>query len=159
MMGMFDFVKEAGKKIGLGDGAPTPDVLKAELDSHRIGTENVKVDVRGDKAVLSGEAPSRDVLERAVVAIGNTIGISKVETDVKLPTPVASTAQVAAATTMYTVKKGDTLSAIAEHVYGKGRSAQHRAIFEANQPMLTSPDKIYPGQVLRIPGLGQKAAA
>jgi nucleoid-associated protein YgaU len=24
-------------------------------------------------------------------------------------------------------------------------------IFEANKPMLTHPDKIYPGQVLRIP--------
>jgi nucleoid-associated protein YgaU len=159
MMGMFDFIKEAGKKIGLGDGAPSADVLKAELDSHRIGTEKVKVDVHGDKAILTGEAPNRDALERAIVAIGNTIGISKVETDVKLATSVASTGQPAAPTTMYTVKKGDTLSAIAERIYGKGKSSHHKAIFEANRPMLTNPDKIYPGQVLRIPALGQKAAA
>jgi nucleoid-associated protein YgaU len=47
------------------------------------------------------------------------------------------------------VKKGDTLSAIAVVVYGNAN--QYNKIFEANKPMLTHPDKIYPGQVLRIP--------
>jgi nucleoid-associated protein YgaU len=159
-MSIFDFVKEAGKKIGLGP-APTPADLKAELDSHRIGTEGLHVDVKDSKAVLSGSAPNHDVLERAVVAIGNTIGISKVETDVKLPTPITGDAKPAAApSSMYTVKKGDTLSAIAERVYGKGKAMEHsRIIFDANRPMLANPDKIYPGQVLRIPSLPQKTAA
>jgi nucleoid-associated protein YgaU len=53
----------------------------------------------------------------------------------------------------YTVKKGDNLSRIAEAHYGKGKASKYTVIFEANKPMLTHPDKIYPGQVLRIPDL------
>ena len=49
----------------------------------------------------------------------------------------------------YTVKSGDTLSKIAKEFYGE--SGKYNQIFEANQPMLKDPDKIYPGQVLRIP--------
>ena len=49
------------------------------------------------------------------------------------------------------MKKGDTLSGIAKTVYGK--ASKYPVIFEANRPMLSDPDKIYPGQVLRIPPL------
>ena len=49
----------------------------------------------------------------------------------------------------YEVKKGDTLSKIAKDVYGD--PMKYPTIFEANKPMLTHPDKIYPGQILRIP--------
>lgn len=49
----------------------------------------------------------------------------------------------------YTVQKGDTLSAIAKRHYGDANA--YPAIFEANRPMLEHPDRIYPGQVLRIP--------
>ena len=47
------------------------------------------------------------------------------------------------------MKKGDTLSAIAKQFYGKA-SAWPR-IFEANRDQLDDPDRIKPGQVLRIP--------
>lgn len=49
----------------------------------------------------------------------------------------------------YTVEKGDTLSHIAKQVYGK--ASQWNAIFEANRDQLDDPDKIQPGQVLKIP--------
>ena len=49
----------------------------------------------------------------------------------------------------YTVKAGDSLSKIAKEYYGD--AMKYPAIFEANKPMLKDPDKIYPGQVLRIP--------
>ena len=49
----------------------------------------------------------------------------------------------------HTVVKGDTLSAIAKKTLGNAN--RYPEIFEANKPMLTHPDKIYPGQVLRIP--------
>jgi nucleoid-associated protein YgaU len=49
----------------------------------------------------------------------------------------------------YTVVKGDTLSKISKEFYGNPN--KYPQIFEANKPMLTHPDKIYPGQLLRIP--------
>ena len=145
-MGIFDFIKSAGKSIGIGGKEETPsaDALKKELDSHSLGTEKVSVEVKGDKAIIRGDVASQEVLEKAIVAIGNTHGIAKVEADVKVPD--------AKEPVFYTVKKGDNLWKIAEHFYGSG--AKHNAIFEANKPMLTHPDKIYPGQVLRIPDLG-----
>jgi len=146
-MGLFDFIKSAGKKLGIGDDTPNAEDLKKELESHKLGTENVKVEVKGDKAVLRGDVGSQDALEKAIVAVGNTIGIGKVESEVK----VANAAAAAKEPRLYTVKKGDTLWEIAETVYGKGHGKDNKKIFEANRPMLKSADKIYPGQVLRIP--------
>jgi nucleoid-associated protein YgaU len=49
----------------------------------------------------------------------------------------------------YTVKAGDTLSAIAKEQLGN--ASAYTKIFEANRDQLTDPDKIKPGQVLKIP--------
>jgi nucleoid-associated protein YgaU len=62
-----------------------------------------------------------------------------------------SVANAGKAGDFYTVKSGDTLSAIAKRYYGDAN--RYSAIFEANKPMLTDPDKIYPGQTRRIPRL------
>jgi nucleoid-associated protein YgaU len=62
---------------------------------------------------------------------------------------VAPGAPAAAPIATYTVKAGDTLSKIAqEHL---GNASSYMAIFEANRDQLTDPDKIKPGQVLKIP--------
>jgi len=61
--------------------------------------------------------------------------------------PAAAAAPAAAKT--YTVKAGDTLSGIAkEHL---GSAGAYMKIFELNKDQLTDPDKIKPGQVLRLP--------
>lgn len=165
-MSIFDFVKEVGKKLGMADGntPPSAEDLKKELDKNKLGTENVSVDVQGDKAVVKGVVADQSAWEKAVIAIGNSIGISKVQADelkvapepaAKLPdldiTDLIKQAIPAATPKFYTVKKGDTLWEIAESQYGKGGGTKNKLIFEANKPMLKSPDKIYPGQVLRIP--------
>ncbi|MBX3572226.1 MAG: peptidoglycan-binding protein LysM [Mesorhizobium sp.] len=168
-MGIFDFVKSVGKKLGIGDDEPpAADKLKKELDSYNLGTEKVDVEVQGDKVVLKGVVKDQSVFEKAVIAVGNTLGISKVEagelkvvapeSGLKLDGNVDMTALVKASTpakepVFYTVKKGDNLSKISEKHYGKGKASKYTVIFEANRPMLTHPDKIYPGQVLRIPDL------
>ncbi|QDZ01868.1 peptidoglycan-binding protein LysM [Nitratireductor mangrovi] len=168
-MGIFDFVKSVGKKIGIGgdDEAPDADAVKKELDSYKLGTDKVDVAVEGDKVVLKGVVSDQSVFEKAVVAVGNTLGISKVEAgELKVVAPesglkldsVDMTELVAAATpakapVFHTVEKGDNLWKIAEKAYGKGKGNKYTVIFEANRPMLSDPDKIYPGQVLRIPEL------
>ncbi|MBB2972459.1 peptidoglycan-binding protein LysM [Mesorhizobium sp. RMAD-H1] len=147
-MSMFDFVKSVGTKLGIGDGAPQADDLKKELDSHNLGTSGVQVSTDGDKAILKGNVNDQSAFEKAVIAVGNTLGVSKVEaSELKVGNGAAS------APVLYTVKKGDNLWKIAEAQYGKGNGAKYTQIFEANKPMLSDPDKIYPGQVLRIPPL------
>ncbi len=150
-MGIFDFVKSVGKKLGIGDDeAPDAESLKKELDSYDLGTEKVEVSVDGDKAIIKGEVADQSVFEKAVIAIGNTLGVSKVEAreikiaDAMLPMQPAEPRFV-------TVKKGDNLWKIATKAYGKGKGPKYTEIFEANKPMLKDPDLIYPGQVLRIP--------
>lgn len=169
-MGMFDFMKGVGKTLGFGDDddeTVKADALKKELESHKLGTGKVDVAVKGDKVVLSGVVEDQSAFEKAVIAVGNTLGISKVEADeLKVVTPESGlklestdmTKLVAASVpakqpTFYTVKKGDNLSKIAAASYGKDKANKYPLIFEANKPMLTHPDKIYPGQVLRIPDL------
>ena len=146
-MGIFDFVKSVGKKLGIGDEEtpPTADDLKKELDSHDLGTEGVQVEIDGDKAIIKGEVADQSIFEKAIMAVGNTLGVSQVEAS------EVTVAEGGAEPVFHEVKKGDNLWKIAEKHYGNG--SKYTAIFEANKPMLKDPDLIYPGQMLRIPSL------
>jgi nucleoid-associated protein YgaU len=118
------------------------DELEEYLQGLGMGKD---VDVRFDDGVvyLSGTVSDQAELERVVLAVGNVEGVERVDEDLDIDEPTEAAAR------MYTVKSGDTLSAIAKQFYGDAN--RYTEIFEANRPMLTDPNMIYPGQVLRIP--------
>lgn len=144
-MGLFNFVKEAGEK--LWDSVTGGDDQNKKLQDHISslnlpGSDKIEVKVADGKASISGEALSQELKEKVLIAVGNVAGITAVEDNV-------SVKQTAPEATFYTVKKGDTLSGISKEVYKD--ASKYNKIFEANRPMLSHPDKIYPGQTLRIP--------
>ncbi len=147
-MSMFSFLKEVGEKIfGASEAkAATADELKKELGKHKLSADNLNISVEGDKITVTGQAQSTEEAEKITLVLGNTVGVSMVDNQLAV-------AQASPSAKMYTVKKGDTLWKIAEDSYGKGQGDKYPVIFEANKPMLSHPDKIYPGQVLRIPPL------
>lgn len=145
-MGMFSFIKDVGEKIFGGADAKAEE-LKKSLDAHGLDTKDIQIHLDGDKVTLKGKVPDQATLEKAVLAVGNNAGVAGVKTDdITVETPADESV-------FYTVKSGDTLSKIAEKEYGKGHAKDYMVIFDANKPMLKDPDKIYPGQVLRIPPL------
>lgn len=147
-MGVFDFIKGAGEKLlELNPAKKISDVLIEQVRKHRLGKGDIKVEAEGGKVKVSGTAANQAEKEKIVLAMGNVYGIERVEEDIKLASTPTSTPEPAAQ--MYTVVKGDTLSKISKQFYGSAQKYQR--IFEANRPMLQHPDKIYPGQVLRIP--------
>ncbi len=161
-MGLIDFVKDAGAKLlGFGDDddkrpAEAPEVTGKSLEEIRalslekkvrelgLEVENLGVTVDGTTAIVRGSVPNQATREKVVLCCGNNAGIAHVDDrlDVEQEEPEA---------TLYTVVSGDTLSGIAKAHYGN--AMKYPVIFEANRPMLEDPDKIYPGQVLRIPPL------
>ncbi|MGL4637742.1 MAG: peptidoglycan-binding protein LysM [Beijerinckiaceae bacterium] len=145
-MGFFDFAKKVGAKIfGASEAQAAPaEELKKEAAKHGLDTSNLGIDVQGDKVVLTGSAMSMEEAEKIILAIGNTMGVAQIENKLAVN-------DAAPASRMYTIQKGDTLWKVAETHYGKGKGGEYNRIFEANRPMLSHPDKIYPGQVLRIP--------
>ncbi len=141
-MGLWSFAKSAGKALfgGPAEAAtPEPEALKKEMSDLGLDTTGVDIKVEGDKVIVEGNAVSAEMKEKIILAVGNVAGVAEVESTVDDgPVPV-----------FHTVVKGDTLSAIAKKTLGNAN--RYPEIFEANRPMLSHPDKIYPGQMLRIP--------
>lgn len=103
---------------------------------------SVAFDAATGVVTVAGQAADQATKEKILLCCGNVRGVDKVDDQMTVATP-------ADASRYYTVVKGDTLSAISKAMYANAN--QYMKIFEANKPMLSHPDKIYPGQVLRIP--------
>ena len=155
-MGLFKFVKGAGasrfKRKKKDEEAPETVKEKSanafELVSFISGLSleigDLEVQVDGEKVIIGGKTADQASRERVILAVGNVVGVSEVEDNIVVvaPEPEAQ---------FHTVVSGDSLSKIAKIYYGN--AMKYPIIFEANKPMLTDPNKIYPGQVLRIPPL------
>lgn len=160
-MGIFSFIKDAGAKyLGIGkteeeaaaenaEKAAELAILKSQNVIKVIGTLNLnvsdlKVTINGDSATIYGEAENQATREKVILVVGNHRGIASV--DDRMTTAIQEPEAQ-----FYTVVSGDSLSKIAKKYYGN--AMKYPEIFDANKPMLKDVNKIYPGQVLRIPVL------
>ena len=164
-MGLFTFIKNAGTKI-FGSRKNTKDsaaVATAEKNNEEevenakaarkleetihdlnLKIENLKIYISGDMATIGGKAYDQSTREKIILVVGNVEGIAQVDDNMEVENKEPEAV-------FHTVERGDTLSKIAKEHYGSAN--KYPEIFEANKPMLTDPDKIYPGQVLRIPAM------
>lgn len=152
-MGLFSFLKNAGSKLFKKKAAPAAeaaapelskeDALKAEVSRLGIPVSGLDVDLC-EQVIVRGETATNADREKIILALGNVEGIGCVEDHITVTNPEPEAV-------FYTVQKGDSLSKISKEQYGD--PMKYQGIFEANRPMLEHPDKIYPGQVLRIPPL------
>ena len=161
-MGLFSFIKEAGEKLfggkeveqaaassapNLADlNAKAGDAIKTYIEQQNLGVIGLDVafDGASGKVVVQGQAPTQEAKEKVTLCCGNVASVTSVDNQMSVTNPEPE-AQY------HDVVRGDTLSAIAKKFYGDAN--KYPVIFEANKPMLTHPDKIYPGQKLRIPAL------
>lgn len=150
-MGLFTFIKNAGKKLFGKKEDEAPIEEKAELKAKTLlehvqflglPFKSLTIILKEDTVFLEGTVEKQVDSEKIVLAVGNVEGVEAVDNNmtVEIPAPEAK---------YHTVISGDWLSKIAEKYYGD--ATKYNVIFEANKPMLNDPDEIYPGQVLRIP--------
>ena len=135
-MGLFDFDFEAGKKLGMEMN------LTKEIRELDIEVENLEVGFNDGVVTVGGTVSSQEHREKIILALGNVYGVRQVKDSLEVLQPETESF-------FYTVQPGDTLSKIAKEQYGDAR--KYMKIFEANRPLLKDPNKIYPGQMLRIP--------
>jgi len=164
-MGLLSFIKDAGEKLFGGSAAQAAQAapqagaalsvadlnakagaaIKTYISQQNLGLTDLAVTFDGasGKVTLTGNAPSQEAAEKAGLAAGNVASVTSVDNGLQFPPGTAAQ--------YHDVVRGDTLSAIAKKYYGDAN--KYPLIFEANKPMLSDPNKIYPGQKLRIPPL------
>lgn len=168
-MSLISFFKEAGEKLfghkdaeaaaAKAQSAPSSaelqaasvaanekaaSAIKTYIATQKLDAAGLSVAFDGASGTVSvsGEAADQATKEKILLCCGNVHGVSQVDDRMTVAVP-ADESQY------HLVVRGDTLSAIAKTYYGN--ASQYPKIFEANKPMLSHPDKIYPGQLLRIP--------
>jgi nucleoid-associated protein YgaU len=104
-------------------------------------------DNKPDFSGVGGSSPKAD-FSGVSAKVDSTAAIAPKADFSGVNASVDSTAEVAGQQS-HTVAKGDTLSAIAKQYLGNANS--WRQIYEANRDVLDNPDRINPGQVLKIP--------
>lgn len=180
-MALFNFLSNVGKSLfkGKTTAAKTEEtttvsdgpsfiekqranMLTLSIQSLGLEVQDLDVAVSGETATVRGTVKNQADREKLILALGNVEGISAVDEYVQVEgqtftdemkersaDEIINSGEVKEFSKFYTVEKGDTLGKIAKAFYGN--AMKYPVIFEANKPMLTDPDKIYPGQVLRIP--------
>lgn len=146
-MGLFDFVRNIGKKV-FSREAEAADKIKAEIEAANPGVSGLEVNYTpADGTVtLSGNASSAEAMQKAVLIAGNIEGVGNVDAAAVSHPPETEKVEY------YIIQKGDTLSKIAKHFYGNAN--EYPKIFAANREVIKDADLIFPGQKIRIPAKG-----
>ena len=142
-MGLIHFVRDVGRRLGIGDTPPAQsaqapaaplneDAQKAAalmrlVEEMGLTVEQIGVQVDGERVILTGTTADQETREKLVLLVGNVQGVGQVDDQLRAvqPAPEAH---------FYTVKRGDTLSKIAQAHYGD--ATQYPRIFEANRLLL-----------------------
>ena len=127
----------------LAAGSRSLHALKSEISRLGIPVTDLHVEF-ADHIIVGGTTETNADREKIILAVGNVEGVASVSDSICVNNPEPESR-------FHEVKSGDTLSKIAKEVYGD--AMKYNVIFEANTPMLEHPDRIYPGQILRIPAI------
>lgn len=145
-MGLLDFARDVGRQIFDTD-AEAADNIKQHIEIGTTGVKNITVEYDDGVATICGDCDNQAVKEQAILLAGNVKGVEKIiADDLNAPAPPA---EEVSKDEFYEIKSGDTLGAISKQFYGK--SSQYMRIFEANREIISDPNKIHPGQKIRIP--------
>lgn len=164
---LLDFAKHIGRKVFDTDAEAADNILK-HIQTDNPGVDSLKVDYDDGVVTLSGRAGNQASKEKVVLMAGNVEGVERVDADGISVIPSVTPEQLAKAgleqkasatppaepeenTRFYVIQKGDTLYGIAQEMYGNGM--KYPELFEANREVIEDPDRIFPGQKIRVPDL------
>ncbi|MFM8445043.1 MAG: peptidoglycan-binding protein LysM [Methylococcus sp.] len=151
-MSLLDFVTDIGHSLFNSD-EKAAEAIKEHILADNPGIDDLGVTYQKGFVTLTGASQTWEAVEKAILMAGNVNGVGKVISNIQ----VAEGAEVAPAELggsgsgqYYEIKSGDTLSAIAKRLLGDANA--YMKIFEANREVIKDPNKIFPGQKIRIPG-------
>ena len=156
-MSLFGFVKDIGRRLFNKD-EEAAEKIREHILAHNPGVEDLGVTYERGIVTLSGRCTNKAAFQKCVLMAGNVQGVADVYAtglvpyvDPTAPAPAAGAAAAAPEPEeiYYVIEKGDTLWAIAKKFLGNGN--RYPEIFEANREVIIDPDKIFPGQKIRIP--------
>lgn len=146
-MGLFDFAKDVGRQLFDTD-AEAADNIKQHLEVKLTGIKNVEVDFDDGVATICGDCVNEATRNNAILIAGDVQGVVSVVAD-KLTFPEPKPEEPVEKVEYYEIVSGDTLGGIAKRFYGN--ASKYTRIHEANKELIPDPNKIYPGQKIKIP--------
>ncbi len=160
LTGLLDFAKDMGANLLTSDAEAGMNIVK-HIEANNPGVNPINATYDDGVVTLTGMADSAQAKEKAILLAGNVKGVEKVIADgLTAPVPPPPAAEPATRVIpaeeipapeaqYYVIEKGDTLGAIAKEFLGS--ASRYPEIFEANREVIQDPNKIFPGQKIRIP--------
>lgn len=146
-MGLFDFVTDVGRQLFDTDDEAA-DNIKQHLEVKTAGLSNLTVEFDDGEVTICGDCTNAALRDQAILIAGNVKGVTKVIAD-DLRAPEPKPEEPEEKVEIYEIASGDTLGGIAKRFYGS--AGKYMKIFDANRGVISDPNKIYPGQKIRIP--------